>query len=408
MSFFRYRAKDRWGNTIQGSLTASTREQALSQLWEQGYYILKVKEYRGKEKSLGGWRMRSLVTRGKVSSRDLMFFCGQFGTLLSAGMTALHSLQTLQRKADNPTLGKALGEVTVRLEQGHTLWECFARQPQVFPPVLIHMVEAGETGGVLPEVLERLSYHFEQEYELKEKIKTATAYPLLIMALAVLVISFLVTQVLPVFSGLFAGTGVELPLLTRIVLGLGESASRYGPYILFATAAGLLFFLRYIKTETGRNFFHRVLFKIPLYGSLYRKVLTARFSRVMATLLASGVGVLLSLELVEKVVNNNYFAGVLERVREGVVRGEKMSPCLEESSFFPSMVVEMISVGEDTGQLNLMLEKAAHFLESEVQYTAGRLTSILEPVLIIFMSAVVGTIALSVLLPMFDMFQHIG
>lgn len=408
MPFFCYRVKDQLGNTIQGSLTASSQEQALSDLWEQGYYILKVKEYSEKKNVLAGLKFIPLIRRGKITSRDLMFFCRQFATMLSSGMTALHSLSTLQRKADNPLLRKALEEVTNKLEQGHTLWESFARHSDIFPSIVTHMIEAGEAGGFLPEVLERLAEHFEKEHNLKEKIKTTTAYPIVILTLAVFVIFFLIIKVLPTFSDLFTGMGVELPLLTRVILGFGEVASNYWFIIIFVIMSVLLFSSRYIKTKTGRILFDRLLFKIPSYGLLYKKVLTARFARILATLLASGVGLLVSLELVEKVVNNTQFAQVISTAREVVTRGDKISVPLENSNFFPSMVVEMISIGEDTGQLDEMLQKGAYFLESEVEYVAERLTSIIEPLLIIILAVIVGIIALSVLLPMFNIFQYIG
>ncbi len=408
MPTFRYQAKDQQGSNVQGSLKANSKEQVLAELWEQGYYILKVKEYSERSNLLKGSRLFSLLSRGQASSRDLMLFCRQFGAMLSSGMTALYSLQTLQRKGENPALGKTLEEVTVSLEQGKTLWESFARHPQTFPPLVIHMVEAGEAGGFLEEVMERLAEHFEKEHDLKEKIKTATTYPVVVLALAVFVISFLLVKVLPTFSDMFSGMGVELPLLTRIVLALGEGVSNYWPLLIFFLAAGVLFFLRFVRTDKGKVYYDWMLLKLPLYGPFYKKILAARFARILAALLASGVGLIVSLELVERVANNTLFARATRAVREAVTRGDKMSFPLENSNFFPSMVVEMISVGEDTGRLDQMLLKGAYFLESEVEFVAERFISIIEPVLIIFLAVVVGIIALSVLLPMFNMFQYIG
>jgi len=406
MASYYYRAKDGEGKVIQGTLEAASREKLLSKLWEKGYVVIKVKEVGGQGESIFTLSRKGLF-QGKVNARDLMFICRQLSAMLNAGLTVLSSLNLLEREAENPNLKEALGKVINSLEQGSTLAGALGENPRVFPPLMAYMVEAGEAGGFLDKVLERLGDHFQREHDFREKVKSALTYPVVILGISLLVVIFLIVKVLPTFNQVFAGMGVELPLFTRILIGVGENSALYSPFILAGIFLGILLFIRYIKTEKGRFFWDGFLFKVPLYGKLYQKILLAHLTRTLGNLHESGIGLLFSLELLEKITVNSHLARALFRAREGVSRGYNLAGSLAESKLFPHLIVEMINVGENTGQLNTMLLHGARFLEAEVEYVVERLTTIIEPILIIFMAFLVGGIALSILIPMFEIFQNI-
>ncbi|PKM83456.1 MAG: hypothetical protein CVU88_02875 [Firmicutes bacterium HGW-Firmicutes-13] len=406
---FRYRVKDKSGKNYQGTGTASSREQFIAELWEQDYLILEIKEYHSSGKMiLTAAEKLYLSLKKKAGPRDLMVFCRQFATMLSAGITVLHSLRLISQKAENCLIGKAVDKIVLSLEQGKILSSSFAEHPRVFPGVFIHMIEAGEAGGFLEEVLYKLADHFEKEHDLKEKVKTAAAYPLIILVVSFFVTGFLIIKVLPTFTIIYSGMGVELPPLTGLLIGLGEMVKKYALTILIYMIISILVMLRYIKSSSGRARLDKLLFLIPVYGNLSRKIMTARFARMLGLLIGSGVGLLKSLELVENISGNILLSRALRHTREIVLQGHSITEPLAQSSLFPSMVVEMIQVGEDTGSLDNILLKTALYLENEIEYMVERLTAIVEPLLIVILAFVVGTIALSVLTPMFDLFQHIG
>ncbi|MCD5401102.1 type II secretion system F family protein [candidate division NPL-UPA2 bacterium] len=402
---YSYQVKDSQGKLLKGSREGNSRQDILTDLWEQGYTVIKVQEGSGSS-FLRDLNLSSLLQK-KIKPREFMVFCRQFATMLSAGMTVLNSLRILSRQAVGTDLGEALENVTVNLENGSSLAESFAARPQVFPSIFVNMIAAGEVGGILDEVLERLAHHFEKDNDLKEKIKSALTYPAVISVVTLIVITFMIVVVLPSFTEIFVGMGVELPLMTRVLLGIGTGVSSYW-YIILPLI--ILFFLglsRYFKTPQGRKVLDKFFIKMPIYGNLYRKVLVARFARTMGTLLTSGVGLLETLELVEKVVGNSLYARVLSRTREVVRQGYSMAETLGEGGLFPLMVLEMVSIGEETGAIDEMLQKVADFYEAEVEFVVARLSAVIEPVLIVFMAVAVGFIALAILLPMFEIFQMI-
>lgn len=408
MPMFSYKVKDRKGKTLRGTLLTGNREKLLTSLWDEGYYILNIRKIGDGGGKLLFQRGKGFLFYRKVDAQALMFFCRQLSAMLTAGMTVLSSLYILEKEAENLQIKEAIAKMIGKLEEGSTLTEVFAENPRVFPPLVSHMVEGGETGGFVDKVLDRLGDHFQRDHDFQEKVKSAVTYPALILLASFLVIGFLVIKVLPTFNQIFSGMDLELPLFTRILIGLGEYFPLYGPFLLSGFLVLTLLLSRYIRTYKGKVLWDTIIFNLPLYGKLYQKILLARFTRILGTLHESGVGLLFSLELLENITGNSLLNQALSRTREAVSRGHGLADSLAESHLFPHIILAMIKVGENTGQLHGMLLQGAQFLEAEVEYILERLATIIEPVLIIFMAFIVGGIALSVLVPMFEIFQNIG
>ncbi|UNC92572.1 type II secretion system F family protein [Candidatus Contubernalis alkaliaceticus] len=403
MPSFRYRGKDEEGKNIVGRIQAGSRQQALSELWGQGYVVLSFDECRA---WAGNSELLKVLYGKKVSARDLMFFCRKMSALLSAGFPMAKALETLRQSGDSYILDNTLELVQRDIEGGSYLFRAMAEHPGVFPPVMVHMVEAGEAGGFLEKVFIRLAEHFEKEYDLWEKVRSATAYPCVILVVAIFVVSFLLIKVLPTFTNIFENMNVDLPLLTRAVTGIGVFLARYWLYIIVCSLlAGII--LRFFVRKNMR-YFDLMKIQLPVLGPVYQKVLLARFTRNMEMLLESGVGIITSLELLKNIVNNACYEDMLLQSQEEIRQGQSLAAVLEESGLFPVMVVKMISVGEESSSLDFMLGKTAEILESDIKYALERLNSLIEPLIIVLMAFLVGIIVLSVLIPMFQVFQHIG
>ena len=404
MLSFRYKAKDSRGRTYKGIIAARSRKEVLANLWSRELIVLEVKN-KGSGQAHSFLNLRYFEK--KVNSRDMMFFCRLLAALLSAGVPIIKSLRILKENTESQALKMGLEEVIWEVEQGGTLYEAFEKKSAVFPPLFVHMMKAADEGGVLPEVIKRLAEHFEKDYDLKEKVKSAAAYPLVISTVSVFVIIFLIVKVLPSFKNTFKSLGVEMPFLTRVFIGFGELMGTYGKMVIPSLFFLVYLTVRYMRTENGREILDRVKVQVPVFGAVYRKMLAGRFASSMEILLSSGTTLLTSLELTAFMIGSRVFSNTLSLAVESVRRGQSMMIPLEESGLFSLPVVELIRVGEETGTLLEMLEKAAHFLESEVKYVVERLNTLIEPALIVILAFVVGIISLSILLPMFTVFQQI-
>ncbi len=343
--------------------------------------------------------------RGRPGARELMSFCYQFAALLNAGITVLTGLEILTKQADNSRLKLGLRAVTRRVEYGQSLAEALAQEQKIFSPFFVGMIDAGETGGVLGETMQRLGIHYEKKSDLEKKIKTATAYPKFVFLVILGVVAFLLAFVLPSFAGTFAGMGVEPPLPTKVLMAIGEGMRTYWQLIL-ATGAGVyLIIFGVLKTKIGSYYADQLWLCLPLFGILYRKVMVARFCRTLSTLIGSGVGLLAALELTKNVVDSRVFAERIAKMSGSIIRGESVAATLAGTSIFPLLVTGMVNVGEQAGRLDEMLTRVADLYESEINYVVERLGSLLEPALVIFLSLVVGGIVLSVFLPLFGVFD---
>lgn len=342
---------------------------------------------------------------GRPSAQELMNFCYQFAALLGAGITVMRALSILERQTHNPRFRRALRAVAENVENGLTLAGAVAQERKIFSSFFVGMVDAGETGGTLDETMERLGFHYEKKNDLEKKIKTATAYPKFVFLVILGVAVFLLAVVLPTFAATFAGMGVDPPLLTRVLILAGEGVRTYWQYLLLGGALAYLSLYGILKTKTMGYYADYLRLRIPLFGVLHRKVMVARFCRTLSTLLGSGVGLLTALELAKNVVDNRVFVRHIEAMRGSIIRGESVAATLSASNVIPLLVIGMVDVGEQSGELEKMLSRTAVLYESEVNYMAERMGNLLEPALVIFLSVMVGGIVLSIFLPIISVFD---
>ncbi len=392
---FAYRARNLSGKLFAGRVEAENQAAALALLREKNLFVLELKPAR-----IFSFNLRPA---GKIKTRALAVFCRQFATMSEAGLPLLPCLNILVQQTEDKALGKILREVAAAVEKGKSLSDAFKEHRRQLPPILINMLVAGEVSGTLDQALRRLAIHFEKEHELREKIKSAMTYPLLVAGMALVAMVFLMIFVVPIFVELFTGMGAQLPLPTRLVLGVSNLLTRYWYLLLLLLGALYFAFRRAAAGERGKEMIDRLLMRLPVAGPLTRKTLVARFARTLATLLRSGVPLLLSLETVENVAGNMLAAREIAAARENIREGERMAPVFSKSKFLSPMDVSMMAVGEESGALDDLLEKLAVFHEQEVETMVARLSSTLEPLLIAGVGVMVAFIALSIYLPLFGM-----
>lgn len=398
VAVYSYKARTAVGQLVTGTLEAENEKVLNSKLSAMGYVPVQIQE---QKKALD---LRSFFIRfQKVNLKSLAIFARQFSTMIDAGLSLVKCLDILAQQTEDDKLREIVKQVRQSVEDGSTLANSFAQFPQTFSPLFINLVNAGEVGGVLDEVMQRLSGFLESDQRLRSKVKSAMTYPTIIMVVAVGVVIFLVTFVLPTFISMFEGMDLELPLPTLFLLGVSNFMRKFW-YIAVAGAVGsVMALMRYISTPTGKKMFDRLILKVPVFGPLNRKVAISRFARTLATLLASGVNVMQALEVVAKASGNNVIQEAVMTARASIREGESIAAPLAESEVFPPMVTQMISVGEETGNLDGMLQKISDFYDLEVETTLSALTSLLEPLLMVGMGVVVGFIVISMFLPMFKL-----
>ncbi len=408
MPNFRYLAKNMEGQSELGTLTASDRREALAKLRAQNLFVVRISEQTvvlQQEAPFAGLRAR--LQERKPKSRDFMVFCRQFATMMQAGITVLQILKIQAQQSENALLKERLRDIALDVERGGDLAGALKKHSDVFPQIVISMVEAGEAGGILDAVMERLATHFGNQHDLEEKLRSATMYPIIVSCLAVVVMAVMVFFVLPQFAGIFEDMGFEMPLLTRGLLAFSAFVIRYWYISIAVVIAAALALRRYLSTPRGREQLDRLRLKLPLYGKIYSTMIVARFSRTLSTLLASGVSLIQALELVEKVINNTALAGALIEARRVIRQGQALAMPLAASGLFPPMLVEMIHIGEESGALDGMLARTAEFYESELTFILDRLSTIIEPVMLIAVGIFVAILLLSIIQPMFGIYEMI-
>ena len=406
MPTFRYVAKNWAGESREGECSAVNLGEAIEQLRSQELFVINIKEQSTLlqlSSPLAGLNIK--LSEKKPKSRDFMVFCRQFATMLQAGIPVLQILKILAQQSENEALREKLREITVDVERGSDLAGAMKKHGDFFPRIIVSMVETGEAGGILDTIMERLADHFQRQHDLEAKIRSATIYPAVVTVLAVLVLLLMIFFVLPRFAEMLDPMGVEMPLITRVIMALADLFIRFW-YLALGLLALLAFLLgRYLKTERGRAAFDRLRLNLPIFGPLYTKMITARFTRTLATLLASGVALLSALELVEKVIDNRVLSGVLAETAQAIRRGQNIFVPLAESAIFPPMMVEMVHVGEESGTLDEMLSRSADFYEAEVTYFLDRLAAIIEPVLLIAVGFIVALLLISIMTPMLKIYE---
>lgn len=400
MGLFAYQAVDGSGKLITGRVEAEEEWAAVDRLRKTGLTVVEIKTI--KPPSPGGY----LFNR-KVKVGDLALFSRQLAAMLNAGIPLTRCLFTLRRQVANPVLQKAVDRVAQEVEGGAGFAEALAAHPDVFPLLYVNMIRAGEVGGTLVEVVRRLSGHLEQEKTLRDQIRTATFYPLTVIAFAFLVTMGMLFFIVPLFVSFFP-PGMTLPLPTRLVIAFSDSL-RLNWYLWLGGAAGLVLFFRfYLRSPAGGLLWDRVKFRFPVLGTLFQRTVMARFSRTLSTLLAGGIPVLQALEAAGPTAGSIQVAEAVRTVAEKVEEGKSIAAPLEESGLFPPLVTQMVAVGEESGNLPELLTKVAEFYEAEVAALAKGLTSLIEPVLIIIIGCLVAFIVISMYLPIFLAVTSVG
>lgn len=395
------------GSMQTGSIEASDEKAAVNGLRARRLCVVSIQP--SARKRLTALRNGGLgLIRKRVTTRDLSLFCRQFATVMDAGIPVLTSLDILARQAENVALKAAVEDVAAQLQTGKTLAEAMRKQHGVFPGILTSMIEAGEVGGVLDLSLARMAGHFEREHEIREKVKAAMTYPLILSVIGILAVGFLVTFVLPNFISIFTSAGATVPLPTRVLMGLSGFLRQFWYLILVAAVAAGWGGRHLLELDGVRCRFDGWLLRMPVFGPLLSKVAISRFCRTLSTLLSTGVPLLDALDVVKGTAGNVVIAGVAERARDSVREGRDLAGPLGESAVIPPMVSRMVGVGEETGALDVMLEKVAQFYDREVNIAVGRLSAMLEPVLLVGMGIMVGAVIIAILLPMLSVISGAG
>jgi type IV pilus assembly protein PilC len=398
---FKYRASDGGGKVSTGTIAADSRELVVSMLRERGFVPLAIDKQR-----TGGAR-REIRLRTKVKLRDLAQASRQLSTLINAGVPILKSLAILEQQTDASVLQTALSEIRLDVERGQSLSAAMARHPKVFNNLYVAMVRSGETGGVLDQVLERLASNLERDVSLRNKIRSAMTYPVVVVGFVSLIMTAMLVFIVPQFKSIYATLNGKLPLLTRVLLAVSDAFRHKFIFVAIFAIAIAYGLRRYTKTPVGRSQWDRLKLRLPIFGKLFQKTALARFARVLGVLNKSGVPILQSLDVVSETVNNSLMADAVKDVQASVKQGESLAKPLAKHKIFPPMVVQMLSVGEETGALDTMLEKVALFYDDEVSAAVDSLTSMIEPLLIFVIGGAVGVSVIALYLPMFNLINLI-
>ncbi len=393
MPTFTYTARNPNGELKSASIDAATRDDVVNQLRRQRLTIIKVDEEKARAKKSGGG----------ISMRDIVIFTRQFSTMINAGLPLVQALDILARQSENKALAAVVRDVVFDVESGNTVADAMRKHPKAFSDLYTNMVAAGEAGGILDTILNRLAIFMEKNDALVRKVKGAMIYPTVIMCVAGLCVVILLWKVIPVFASMFGSVGMELPLPTQIVIAASNFLNSYW-YLLIAGAAGAAFVIKkYYSTPNGQLVIDRMMLHTPVLGDVLRKSAVSRFTRTLGTLISSGVSILDGLEITARTSGNRVVQDAIMGSRASIAGGETIAGPLQKSKVFPPMVISMIAVGEQTGGLDEMLTKIADFYDDEVDAAVSALLSLLEPIMIVFLGVVVGGMVVAMYLPIFDM-----
>jgi len=399
---YQWVAQTKKGRKIKGEIEAASEQIAQGQLRKRNLKILKLKP---KPKDLLG---SIAFMQPKVKSKDKVIFTRQFSTMIDAGLPLVQGLGILAEQAENPTFKNVLKQITKDVEGGATLAEGMKKHPKIFDDLFVNLIAAGEIGGILDNILQRLGEFLEKAEELKAKIKGAMMYPLVVVSIAIIVIAVILIFVIPVFEDMFASFGQALPVPTQIVVAMSDFLKSKIHFLIIGIIVLVIAFKQYVKTKGGRKIIDNLKLKVPVFGDLTKKSAVATFTRTLGTMLRSGVPILDSLEIVAKTAGNVVIEEIIFDVRSSIAEGQTIAEPLSETDVFPGMVIQMISVGEATGALDVMLEKIADFYEKEVDAAVDALTSMLEPLLMLFLGGSIGGLVVAMYLPIFAMAGAVG
>jgi type IV pilus assembly protein PilC len=399
---FTYKVKDARGRFVEGKVEAASEAAVADRLRAMGYVPLEVKAA-----NVGMQREISFGVKKRIKLKDLAVFSRQFATMIDAGLTMLRGLTIMAEQTENPELRRVLREVKQDVEAGFSLSAALTKH-DVFPPLMVSMARAGEAGGFIDTTMRQVADNFESEVKLRGKIKAALTYPIVVFVLAIVMCIGMLVFVVPVFEGMFTDLGGELPLPTKVLVFLSAAMRYLLPVFVVLGIAFVVWWRRYGRTPRVRNIVDPLKLRIPVFGTLFSKLALARFARNLSTLLASGVPILQSLEIVSETTGSVVISRALKEVQESVRRGETVAGPLAAHNVFPPMVVQMIASGEEAGAIDQMLEKIAQFFDDEVEATTEALTALIEPLMIAFLGGVVGSMIIALYMPIFKVFDLIG
>jgi len=401
MAQFRYEARDVRGRVKKGTIVAPSRRDVIMKLREQRLKVIDVQE-------VPQTLLTKEITIGNpVKLQHFVIYLRQFATLLKAGVTIVDATRILAEQTESKALKKSLLRIEEQLRSGQSLSVAMTNDSKIFPPLVINMIRAGEASGSIDETLDRLADHFEKVHRTRQKIVSALAYPIVVGIIAVIVVIFLLVGVVPTFVSMFADFGAELPSITKFVLRASEMMQAYwwGVLLLLLSMYGVLLLLK--RQKKTKYYLDVIVLRMPIFGGMMQKAVLARMTRTLSSLFSSAVPILQALAIVEEVVENEVIARVIRTSRDALERGESLTEPMKRHWAFPPLVTQMIAIGEQTGSLDAMLAKVADFYEAEVEASTDRLKSLIEPLMIVLLAGVVGTIVTSILVPMFDIFNHI-
>jgi type IV pilus assembly protein PilC len=401
MPQFRYEGRDMRGRKRRGTITSVSKREAILKLREQGIKVIDLRE-------VPQTLLTKEITFGRpVKLQHFVIYLRQFATLLKAGVTVVDATRILAKQTDSKALKKVLIDIEEQLREGNPLSAAMAKHKQIFPPIVVNMIRAGEAGGNMDETLERLADHFEKVHRTRQKIVSALAYPIVVGLIAVVVVIFLLVGVVPTFVAMFADFGAELPAITKFVLKASKVMQQYWWLVLLSLFAFYVLIAMMKRQKQTKYYLDYVLLRLPIFGGMLQKAVLARMTRTLSSLFSSAVPILQALAIVENVVENEVIAKVIREARDALERGQSMTEPMRRHWAFPPLVTQMIAIGEETGSLDSMLAKVADFYEAEVEAATDRLKSLIEPLMIVILAGVIGTIVTSILVPMFDIFNHI-
>ncbi|MGP4080568.1 type II secretion system F family protein [Pseudalkalibacillus sp. R45] len=402
MPSYSYQGRDQYGKKARGQVDAETRVKAVSVLRERGIAATEVVEYKEnlftKELSISTW----------IKPRDLVIFLRQFAALLDAGISVVQSVQVLEEQAEQKTFKRALISIREQVQEGESLSIAMEKYKKFFPPMIIQLTRVGEVSGNLDEAMLRLADYFEKRYEMRQKVVSALIYPALLGIVAIAVLNVMLYVVVPQFTAMYANSNHELPQLTQIVLAVSEFGNTYWWVNITIICLSIVVFYAFRRNKTSKYYLDYAILKVPIFGSIIQKTLIIEYARTLSSLFTSSVPILHSMSITKNVLNNTVFKKIVDESIDSVEEGKSMTVPMKNSWIFPPLVLHMIAIGEQTGNLDEMLHKIASFYETEVEHITDRLRTLLEPILILILSVVVGVIVLSVVLPMFDLYENIN
>ncbi|MDP8296917.1 MAG: type II secretion system F family protein [Candidatus Orphnella occulta] len=401
MPNFKYTVKNSEGKTVNGNADAKSRENLIELLRKEDFTIISIEED-------ANVQQKSVAAAKKVKLEDLVIFSRQLATMVEAGIPLVNVLDILGQQVENKAFGETVKKLKDDVETGSSFSQALAKHPRIFSALYINMVRAGESSGMLDEILNRVAVYLEKTATLQRKVKSAMVYPIAVITISIAITIFLLVKVVPTFKGIFDMLGGSLPLPTQILLGVSDFLRKWFVYGLVGVIVAVIAIVRGSKTESGKLALDTIVLKLPVFGNIIKKVSVAKFSRTFSTLVKSGVPILSSLDIVAKTSGNKIVEKAVNNAKKAVQEGKNLADPLSKTSVFPPMVVRMISVGEQAGELEKMLSKIADFYDEQVDAAVDGLTSLIEPMIILFLGVIVGGIVLAIFMPIFKITEILG